>query len=188
MDNRRFLNKCNRHAVRAQWHDYNAGMYFVTICTADKSHFFGNFFDNQMRLSAMGKIVNECILSLQRHHDDMELVNHVVTPNHVHLILSVGDNDVDGSSQRNIGCLKPPRHGESCADNHYNSRLTVIISSFKAACSIKINRLQAARNEKSLQIWQRNYHEHLIRTNRSYEYIMEYIDFNVDNWAKDCFY
>lgn len=32
----------DRHRFRAQWHDYNDGIYFVTICSHEKRHVFGH--------------------------------------------------------------------------------------------------------------------------------------------------
>ena len=37
-------------------------------------------------------------------------------------------------------------------------------------------------------IWQRSYHDHIIRGERDYQKIWEYIDTNVLRWEKDCFY
>lgn len=104
-------------------------------------------------------------------------------------------------SIQNIGCLRPPRHGEPRYDNHFNSRLAVIIRSFKAACSIEINRQLQLQNIAEIpphgraqniaplrQIWQRNYHEHIIRNQQAFEIIMNYIETNIEKWNQDCFY
>ena len=39
-----------------------------------------------------------------------------------------------------------------------------------------------------LQVWQRSFHDHIIRDQRSYEKIWLYIDSNPQNWSKDCFF
>ena len=38
-----------------------------------------------------------------------------------------------------------------------------------------------------LRVWQRNYHEHIIRNQRAFDHIMAYVDSNVENWINDCF-
>jgi putative transposase len=38
------------------------------------------------------------------------------------------------------------------------------------------------------KIWQRNYHEHIIRDEQSYQRISEYIINNPKNWKEDKFY
>lgn len=210
----------DRHAFRAKLHDYNGGIYFVTICTHKKQHIFGNISNAEMRYSTIGKIVLECLRSIPKHNDNIELWNYVVMPNHIHMVLAVGAQyfapappgarDATPPAvhapappvSQNTGCLKPPRHGEPCAYNHFNSRLAVIVRSFKAACSIEINlHLRAqnavdsriavdswrAQNIAPIRVWQRNYHEHIIRNQRAYDNIMAYIDNNVVSWDADCF-
>ena len=36
-----------RKYPRADFHDYNGGMYFVTVCTHDKCHYFGKIDDGK---------------------------------------------------------------------------------------------------------------------------------------------
>ena len=80
----------DRHTFRAEWHDYNSGIYFVTICSKDKQHIFGRIENGIMIMSDIGKIINECLTSIPNHHKDVELWNHVVMPNHIHIVLVVG--------------------------------------------------------------------------------------------------
>ncbi|MGN0205812.1 MAG: hypothetical protein ACI4BC_01085, partial [Muribaculaceae bacterium] len=80
----------DRHAFRTQWHDYNSGIYFVTICSKDKRHIFGSIKNSVMILSDVGKIVERCILDIANHHTNVELWNHVVMPNHTHMVICVG--------------------------------------------------------------------------------------------------
>ena len=42
--------------------------------------------------------------------------------------------------------------------------------------------------EIGTSIWQRSYHDHIIRDKNDYQKIWEYIDTNVQRWDKDCFY
>ena len=39
-----------------------------------------------------------------------------------------------------------------------------------------------------IKLWQRNYWEHIIRNEKSYQYIVNYIVNNSANWEKDKFY
>ena len=38
------------------------------------------------------------------------------------------------------------------------------------------------------KLWQRSFHDHIIRNQKDYDMIWEYIDTNVLRWEKDCFY
>lgn len=190
----------DRHAFKAKWHDYNGGIYFVTICSAGKQHLFGHIKNARVYYSSLGMIVANCLTDIPSHQSGVEIWNQVVMPNHIHAVISVGaqyfapaSNEVTPAPKDaptiNTGCLRPSRHGELCADNHFNSRLAVIVRSYKAACTIEINRLMRAQNIAPLrQVWQRNYYEHIIRNQREYDLIAEYIDNNVLNWDKDKFH
>lgn len=80
----------DRHTFRADWHHYNSGVFFVTICANHMEHIFGNIINNQMHFSAAGKIVKECVCDIPNHHKNVTVGNYVVMPNHVHIVLSVG--------------------------------------------------------------------------------------------------
>ena len=52
-----------------------------------------------------------------------------------------------------------------------------------------IGRLKSyTTNKFGSTLWQRSYHDHIIRGEKDYEKIWEYIDKNVIRWEKDCFY
>lgn len=208
----------DRHAFRAKWHDYNSGIYFVTICSADKRHIFGYISDARMHLSPIGKIVDECLSSIPVHNSGVEIWNQIVMPNHIHMVVMIPSQPVGAQyiaprpgrpvgaqyiapgpgrpePESNIGCLKPPRYGEPCNDNHHNSALAVVVRTFKAAVTriVKSTRAQCqagttrAQCIAPLPVWQRNYHEHIIRNQRAFDNIMEYINTNPERWLKDCF-
>ena len=79
----------DRHRFRADWHDYNGGIYFITICTAGKKHIFGHIADGKMCLSPLGDIVTSCIIDIPAHHSGVELYNHIVMPNHIHMVIAI---------------------------------------------------------------------------------------------------
>ncbi|MDE6496021.1 MAG: hypothetical protein K2L30_07275 [Duncaniella sp.] len=174
----------DRHAFRANWHDYNDGVFFVTICCKNRYPYFGNIANGAMSLSVIGKETETAILAIPNHHNNVEVNNYVIMPNHVHLVVFVGARYIAPAATKNFGCLKPPKHGEKPFFNHHNSKLAVVIGTMKAS----VTRSLRARYIAPLQIWQRGFHEHIIREQQSYDRIMEYIDSNVANWQNDCFY
>ncbi|MCM1094607.1 MAG: hypothetical protein NC421_11700 [Lachnospiraceae bacterium] len=225
----------DRHAFRAIWHDYNSGVYFVTMCSINKIRIFGTIHDNTMHLSPLGEIAKKCLDKITDHHPNCTILNHVIMPNHIHIVIAVGTRYIASATQnahqtctqpnpttkqnkpQSIGCLKAPRHGEICADFHHNSTLATIIGSFKAAVTrlartndtallTNNSAMQSRTNDPAMQsrtndpamqsrtrciaslpIWQPRFHEHIIRDQRAYDNIMQYIDTNVSNWDKDCF-
>ena len=204
----------DRHQFRAKWHSYEDGIYFVTICSHKKTHIFGQINANEMRLNTLGHIVESCISEIPKHHSDVEIWNYVVMPNHVHMVIAVGTRYIASASTQgniasasrqgniasasrqgnitsyNLGCLKPPKHGNDCGDFHHNSRLSVIIGSFKSAVTRWANNQMEQSlggRDVSRPYWQPRYHEHIIRNQRAFENIMMYVDTNVERWHSDCF-
>lgn len=195
----------DRHAFRAKWHDYNAGIYFITICTHEKRHIFGHISNGEMCLSSLGKIADSCIREISSHHNDAEVWNHVVMPNHIHIMIAVGTRYIASEMTNgnkasemtdgvNVGCLKPPNHGDAVDNNHFNSRLAVIVGTLKAAVTRQANKLyrQCGRDiqcgrDVSRPYWQSRYYEHIVTNGREFDKIMDYIDNNVTKWSDDCF-
>jgi REP element-mobilizing transposase RayT len=60
--------------------------------------------------------------------------------------------------------------------------IPVIVRAFKSAVTKRINNL---RQTSGQSVWQRNYYEHIIASERDYEKISDYILFNPLNWNKD---
>lgn len=188
-----------RRQVRAEWHDYCEGIFFVTICSHGMRQIFGAINAQEMHLSELGSIVEQCLNEIPRHHPDVELLNHVVMPNHVHLVVAIGarfpatvplhDGDTD------YGCLRLKNGEPDFRDMHHNSRLANVIGSFKAAVTrIMRNRIPVdckhagIGREFSRPYWQSRYYDHIIRNQQSFDKIMHYIDTNVILWKKDTYY
>ena len=58
--------------------------------------------------------------------------------------------------------------------------LGAIVRSYKSAVSYRIHKEQNA-----IGIWQRNYHEHIIRDEKDLQRITEYIETNPSRWDED---
>ena len=92
MSDELFRNKYRIPSVRATWHDYNGGMYFITICTKDREHYFGEIVDGEMRLTAVGAYVQQCIGEIPEHNVYAYVPLFVVMPNHIHMVVIIDDN------------------------------------------------------------------------------------------------
>ena len=80
-----------RKSPRIPNFDYTASnYYFITICTNGKACIFGP----PTNLSALGKIVRDCLLQIPSHFPSVSLDKWVVMPNHIHaiIILNGGTN------------------------------------------------------------------------------------------------
>ncbi len=84
----KYMNKYRSESARAQWWDYGwNGAYFITICTADREHFFGEIKNGKMILSPTGVIADLLWHEITNHSKYVELGDFVVMPNHIHGIL-----------------------------------------------------------------------------------------------------
>ena len=64
-----------------------------------------------------------------------------------------------------------------------NAGVNQIIAQYKSGVTRKIRQIRPSEN-----IWQRSFHDHVIRNQESYEKIWNYIDGNPKKWEEDCFY
>ena len=149
--------------------DYSTpGAYFVTICTQDKAPLLstvvgGGALDApDVRLSRYGEIAQKYILSGNR-IPGVTVDKFVIMPNHIHLILLV---EADAST------------GTSRAPSPTNAVIPHFVSTLKRFC----------HRDFGKKIFQRSYHDHVIRNEASYQKIWQYIDNNPTLWQEDCFY
>ena len=151
-----------RKTPRANWIEYNEGMYFITICTKSKKHFFGQIINDVICLSQIGKYLDYVINETPKHQSYIEILQYVIMPNHFHLILNITDY----------------KNGASETAAPYNNETSKFISLLKRYCN----------REYGENIWQSSCNDHIIRGEKDYQKIWEYIDTNVSRWEKDCFY
>ena len=60
-----------------------------------------------------------------------------------------------------------------------------IVGAYKSLVANECLKLFKINNETMGKLWQRNYHEHIIRDEQSYSKISEYIKNNPANWDND---
>lgn len=150
-----------RKRLRMKGYDYSlAGAYFITVCTHQRQMLFGYAEDGFMHVNRFGKIVKRCWRDLPNHYKHIELDAFMVMPDHVHGIIVIKDRVMDGV-----------RHG-----------LPEIVRAFKSFSARRINN---ARKIAGVHVWQRSYYEHIIRDERAWQRIREYILTNPQNWNRD---
>ncbi|WP_343696163.1 transposase [Flavobacterium sp.] len=177
MNKEKFQNKYRISSIRAQWWDYGwNGAYFITICTQDRKHYFGEIQNNKMVLSEVGIIADLLWYQIPIHHKNVELGDFVVMPNHIHGILII-DNVQTGHalSQLSQHVLSPR------FQNIGKNTISSIVGSYKSAVTKHANRLGYQHQ------WQKLFYDNIIRSNNDYQRISDYIVSNPENWAKDKF-
>ena len=196
----KYKNKYRIKSTRLQnWnYGWNA-VYFVTICTYNSEHYFGRIINNKMELSAIGIIANILWFEIKNHFKNIELDGLVVMPNHVHGIIVIDDDDCDydaetateaGHAVVETGHAlslqssdnSPKTIGQKRFQNIGKNSLPSIIGSYKSAVTKHSHRLGYQFK------WQTRYYDHIIRNEKSYIKIKDYIINNPINWNEDKFY
>ncbi|MFZ2834536.1 MAG: glucose-6-phosphate dehydrogenase [Candidatus Moraniibacteriota bacterium] len=80
----------NRKSNRLENFDYSQnGMYFVTICTKNREHYFGEIVNGKMILNELGKITENVWKNLPHHYLNIKLDTYTIMPNHFHCIIEI---------------------------------------------------------------------------------------------------
>lgn len=180
----KFNHKYRIESARLKSWDYaQKGVYYVTICTANREHFFGKIENEYMTLSEIGKIAEEEWKKTPEIRPDinLELGEFVVMPNHFHGIVFIGNNEF------NDGYGRDAMHRVSTDEIYKNEfgpqskNLSSIIRGFKSAVTVQGRKLNPDFG------WQSRFHDHIIRNPQSYEVISQYIIDNPKKWVDDEF-
>jgi len=171
--------------------DYSTeAVYFLTSCCQDRICHFGAVENNQMILNTFGKIAAQQIQWLPQQYPYLVLHNYVVMPNHVHVLLEINTANIFGND--NVG------NGRDHS-LHYNSQqhfqqhfqqqpkipikiksISELMGAFKTTSS-KLIHLAGNQEFK----WQKSFYDHIIKNNKSYDNIYNYISNNPINWQND---
>ena len=170
----------HRRSIRLKGYDYSQeGMYFVTLCVQDRDYLFGEIANGEMMLNEMGTIAHNEWMHTPEIRKNVELDAFIVMPNHIHGIIIINCRGVCNTPLRpdtDMGvCNTPQRKSPS-------QTIGSIVRGYKSSVTKKINELH---NTNGSVVWQRNYWEHIIRDDRSFNTIAEYIINNPKNWDND---
>ena len=168
----------HRRSIRLKDYDYSqSGAYFVTICTRNRECFFGDIEDGGMVLSDVGKIVQSVWKALPNRFPSIGLDTHVMMPNHIHGIITVGEQFI--APNLNTMITNNKESFDKDVMNHAPT-LGEILRTFKA-----ISTRVVRKDNLNEFAWQRNYYEHIIRNEQSLNRIRQYIAENPLRWAHD---
>jgi len=195
----------HRRSIRLKGYDYSqAGIYFVTICVKRRGEkffaiTFGEIVDGEMDLNDAGKIVEKCWLEIVQHYPNTILHEYVVMPNHVHGIIELIHNENDTQppvvGAKNFSPNETPN--ETSFSPHDNDTQTSVMGAKDFSPLRGTSRTIGAivrgfkigvTKQLGYSVWQRNYWEHIIRNEQSYQRIANYIINNPKNWENDKFY
>ncbi|MDA3905825.1 MAG: hypothetical protein PF484_07100 [Bacteroidales bacterium] len=176
----KFQNKYRISSARLQNWDYgwNAA-YFVTICTHNREYILGEIDNGKMILSEIGKIAQQYWNEIPAHFPFVELDSFVVMPNHVHGIIIINKTDNVIVETQNFASRQSDHPKNKFGPQSQN--LASIIRGYKSGVKkyATINKIDFT--------WQPRFYDHIIRNDKSYHNIANYIINNPLNWKGDEF-
>ena len=210
MSDDKFQNKYRIPWARAEWHNYNGGTYFVTICTHTREHYFGEIQYNEngeakMFLSEIGNFAEEQFRNVKTHYPYADIPLWVIMPDHIHAIVNIDyektpydRRDVDqfhNNKIRNIGAANDVEPRCTTAlhqqiDNTCTTALHQQIANMQGWLSVTIGGLkraitQFANQHKMPFAWQNRFYDRIVRDTTELNRIAVYIENNVAQWAFD---
>ena len=160
-----------RKRTRLAEYDYSTpGAYFLTICTHEKRCILSDIHVGEglappaVVLTEVGEIAQAQLLALAERFPRLRLDKYAVMPNHVHILLTLMPCD-------NTGGASPS---------------PTVIDVVRAYKSITTRLARPYLSDSAL--WQRSFHDHVVRGEADHLEIWNYIDGNPAKWTEDCFY
>lgn len=158
-----------RKNIRLPNFDYTVGTYFVTVCSKDRKNIFGCIPPNHIVgdglsvpiLSSAGEVLDKWIGMISQKFPNVQIQKYVIMPNHLHMIVHMEGTDDPSPTLGNI------------------------MGWFKYGATKEINQITG---NGIVPVFQRSYHDHVIRNEKDYLRIWQYIDENPAKWDEDKYY
>ena len=153
---------------------------------------FGEVVDDEMILNDLGKVAEECWQNIPQHYPQVRLDGFVIMPNHMHGIIVIDndahqENDSVGAKYFSPNVVSRSRANDDSPlpkrPRGTSQTIGAIVRGFKIGVT-----KWARENTNTYAVWQRNYHEKIIRDQNEYNTYTEYIKYNPQKWNDDEFF
>lgn len=189
----RFSEKFKVSSVRNKDWDYSSpGKYHITICAVHHNNFFGKIINGEMVLSKMGVIARNELLKTFEIRKNIRLDEYVVMPSHVHILMEIiktahlccKNMELDcrdsGLDCRNVWLdCRDAMRGVSTKIQRSKQTIPLMVQQYKAAVTRLIN------PKTVFFAWQDRYYDEIIKDEKHYWAVKNYIKNNVKSWSKD---
>ena len=159
-----------RKQIRLKNYDYSqCGVYFITTnvrgnrCVLSEVRVGRGLAPAALRLTELGRIVEQELLDLPRRYPEVEINKYVIMPNHVHAIIFL--RETEGAGRR--------------------PTLMQVVGTLKSLTARKCNQVSGTQGEK---FWQDSFYESILETETIYLDAWNYIDENPIKWAEDKYF
>ena len=174
----------NRKKIRFENYDYSDfGVYYITVCTKDKQRIFwtnktfsaykvlgdagisvGSDIirppDELFRsFTIVGQYVYKAVLEIHRHYPFIFVDTFTFMPNHIHLLLRI--------------------------DNMIEAENSVVFSKTKSISTVIGQMKRTVSAQAGYSVWQKSFYDRIVRNDKEYSEIWQYINSNPFVWEKD---
>jgi putative transposase len=177
----------NRSSTRLRGFDYGqSGAYFITLCILRRQPIMGRLQNGVVLLSPIGAIVREEWLQTPQIRPGMHLDEWIIMPDHFQAIVMIDDDrhrpiggsiEEAGKSNGDVGAHRCAP-GQTVTFHRPSRSIGSFIAQFKATTTRLINELN---NDHGQKIWQRGYHDRIIRNEVELDHVRAYIRNNPKN-------
>jgi REP element-mobilizing transposase RayT len=206
----------HRRSIRLKEYDYaQAGLYFITLCCHGRRHLFGKITNSELRLNEYGQIAFDEWKHTEDLRDNIRLHDFIIMPNHMHGIIEITFTKGKSTNQPYQASFRSPSQTVGAIIRGYKGATTKKIKILSAEKDKEDSgsgekysgerkgatgkgekdreegkgELQFAPTVKPQdKVWQRDYYEHIIRDERAYRNIANYIRTNPLRWNEDKFF
>lgn len=177
-----------RRSTRLKNYDYaQEGHYFITICCYEQRCLFGAVKEGHMHLNTLGKLVQQEWEETPNIRSNVELGPYIIMPNHLHAIVHIQHQLYD--SPIPLGTFQSPSQTLGAIVRGYKGsvmrKLNGLLKNYHEWDATLFQQYQVAQLSANPTIWHTNYHDHIIRNEKAYQGIKNYIEQNPANWRKD---
>ena len=163
------MDSCENYPVRKKnrltGFDYSSpNAYFITICTHQRQKLFWTAVGAtigrppDLPLSPCGQVVRAAIETIPQRYPAYVLEHYVIMPNHIHLLLRI---QADESGRPMVA-----------------PTVSTVVAQMKGAVTKQVG----------TNVWQKGFHDHVVRTTADFQEIWAYIDANPYRWETDSLY
>ena len=193
----KFRGKYRIDSARLKNYDYSSdGAYFITICTKNREHYFGEIINGKLQETDQSNICLTCWLDLPNHYANCVLDAFVIMPNHVHGVVFIqnpdavanGDDMFVHAVETGFKPVSTNTHANTDAETIVTTNtvkrhsISEIFRGFKTFTARKINDFQGTQG---ISFWQSRFYDRIIRSDDELARIRKYIQDNPANWGKD---
>tara|TARA_R110002012_G_scaffold321917_1_gene552278 strand:+ start:20769 stop:21374 length:606 start_codon:yes stop_codon:yes gene_type:complete len=181
----------HRRSVRLKGYYYSkSALYFITICCYKRECFFGEILktgkEQIMHLSQSGRVAQNGWSQIPCHYPEVVLHEFVVMPNHIHGIIEIVDSlpaDKLSFNEPQRANVDSPLQPQTAEFKSPSRTIGSIVRGYKIGVT-KWHRT----NTDIYNVWQRSFHDHVIKNEKSHFKISNYIINNPDSWEDDMFF